>query len=103
MQIRPRYLLCLAMLVISASAFAQTTATLTGTVTTEGKGLPGVTVTVSSPNLQGTRTTVSGANGDYVFPSLPPGPYKVDFDLEGMQAHHEKCDSETGRDVARRR
>ena len=85
MQIRPRYLLCLAMLVISASAFAQTTATLTGTVTTEGKGLPGVTVTVSSPNLQGTRTTVSGANGDYVFPSLPPGPYKVDFDLEGMQ------------------
>ncbi|HYS56462.1 MAG TPA: TonB-dependent receptor [Thermoanaerobaculia bacterium] len=85
MHLRSRYLFCLAVLLVSVSAFAQTTATLTGTVTTGGKPLPGVTVTVSSPNLQGTRTTVSGANGDYVFPSLPPGPYQVSFELEGMQ------------------
>jgi hypothetical protein len=85
MRIPTRYLVCLAVLFVAAGAFAQTTATLTGTVTTEGKGLPGVTITVSSPNLQGTRTTVSGANGDYSLPSLPPGAYDVNFELEGMQ------------------
>jgi len=85
MQKRSRYLVCLAVFVVAASALAQTTGTLTGTVTTEGKGLPGATITVSSPNLQGTRTTVSGGNGDYSFPSLPPGDYTVTFDLEGMQ------------------
>ncbi|MGZ4808529.1 MAG: TonB-dependent receptor, partial [Thermoanaerobaculia bacterium] len=74
------------LLLVAATAFGQaTTAQLTGTVTTEGKGLPGVTVTVSSPAMQGTRTTVTGANGDYFFPALPPGNYDVRFELEGMQ------------------
>jgi hypothetical protein len=50
-----------------------TTASLTGTVTSETKALPGVTVTVSSPELQGTRTKVTGANGVYNFARLPPG------------------------------
>src|SRR5207253_7176749 len=60
MHLRTRCFVYLAIMLVSVGAFAQTTATLTGTVTTEGKGLPGVTVTVSSPNLQGTRTTVTG-------------------------------------------
>src|SRR5690349_21064610 len=69
---------------IAASAFAQTTASLNGDVTTGGKPLPGVTVTISSPNLQGTRTTVTGENGGYQFSGLPPGDYKVTFELSGM-------------------
>src|SRR5438128_7247966 len=85
MHLRTKCFVYLAVMLVSVGAFAQTTATLTGTVTTEGKGLPGVTVTVSSPNLQGTRTTVTGGNGDYNFPSLPPGSYTVSFELEGMQ------------------
>ena len=85
MQSRSRTLLCLALLLVCTSALAQISGTLTGTVTTNGKPLPGVTVTVSSPNLQGTRTTVTGGNGDYNFPSLPPGTYSVAFELEGMQ------------------
>src|SRR6266508_6287159 len=71
---------------IAVSAFAQgTTATLTGTVTTGGKALPGATITVSSPALIGTRTAVSGSNGDYNIPALPPGDYTVKVELEGMQ------------------
>jgi hypothetical protein len=31
------------------------------------------------------RTTVTGPNGDYSFASLPPGPYKVTYELEGLQ------------------
>ena len=62
-----------------------TTASLTGTVTSEGKALPGVTVTVSSPELQGTRTKVTGANGVYNFSALPPGDYTIAFELQGIQ------------------
>src|SRR5713226_6812752 len=69
---------------IAVSAFAQTTASLTGDVRTDGKPLPGVTVTISSPNLQGTRTAVTGDNGGYQFSGLPPGDYRVTFTLSGM-------------------
>jgi outer membrane receptor protein involved in Fe transport len=46
--------------------------------------VPGVTVTASSPNLQGVRTTVTSANGDYILPSLPPGDYTLQFELGGF-------------------
>ncbi|HEY3056378.1 MAG TPA: TonB-dependent receptor [Thermoanaerobaculia bacterium] len=74
-------------LLLPCIAFAQSipTATITGKVTTEGSGLPGVTVTVRSPNLQGTRTAITSSAGDYIVPLLPPGEYAVTFELEGMQ------------------
>lgn len=78
-------LLSVLVLLFAMTAAGQTTSELTGTVTTDGKGLPGVTVTISSPALLGTRTTVTGASGDYNFPALPPGRYSVRFELEGMQ------------------
>jgi Carboxypeptidase regulatory-like domain/TonB dependent receptor/TonB-dependent Receptor Plug Domain len=82
-----RLLLSAILLLVSVTAFGQaTTSELTGTVTTNGKALPGVTVTITSPALLGTRTTVTGASGDYDLPSLPPGRYSVRFDLEGMQS-----------------
>jgi outer membrane receptor for ferrienterochelin and colicin len=73
------------LLLASFALFAQTTASFTGTVTSEGVGLPGATVTISSPNLQGTRDTVTGEGGGYSFAGLPPGVYTVTFNLEGMQ------------------
>ena len=70
----------------SVAAFGQgTTGSLVGTVTTEGSGLPGVTVTVASPALQGTRTAITGDTGGYSFPALPPGDYTVTFELSGLQ------------------
>jgi carboxypeptidase family protein/TonB-dependent receptor-like protein len=81
-------LIALVALLVATGAFAQTagtTSTLAGTATTDGKPLPGVTVTISSPSLQGTRTTVTGEGGGYTFPALPPGVYTVQFSLEGMQ------------------
>jgi len=72
-------------LLLAWPALAQIpTGRLSGHVTSDGKPLPGATVTVSSPNLQGTRTAVSSANGDYLFPSLPPGEYTVSFELQGL-------------------
>src|SRR4051812_28230042 len=71
---------------LSSSALAQIgQGRLTGTVSdTQGAVLPGVTVSVSSPALIGGQTTVSEANGRYLFPSLPSGTYKVTFDLAGV-------------------
>ncbi|HET7435875.1 MAG TPA: TonB-dependent receptor, partial [Thermoanaerobaculia bacterium] len=75
------------LLLVGTLAFAQgTTGNLVGTVTSEGAGLPGVTVTITSPAMQGSRTTVSGDTGGYSFASLPPGDYSVQFDLSGMSA-----------------
>lgn len=75
------------LLVLSAAAaFAQTTASLTGTVlASDGTPLPGITVTVTSPNLQGERTTTTGRSGTYLFPALPPGHYLVRFSAPGFE------------------
>ncbi|HVT03503.1 MAG TPA: TonB-dependent receptor, partial [Thermoanaerobaculia bacterium] len=73
------------LLLVSASAFAQTTGSLTGTVTTDKAPLPGATITVSSPALQGTRTAVSDVNGNFNMPALPPGDYTVKMELAGLQ------------------
>jgi hypothetical protein len=73
-------------LLVGLPVFAQgTTGNLIGNVTTDGNGLPGVTITISSPALQGTRTTVSGDSGGFSFPSIPPGTYAVTFELSGLQ------------------
>ena len=69
---------------MAASAYAQTTASLTGQTTTDGKPLPGVTVTIASPNLQGTRSANTGDSGGYQFSALPPGDYTITFELAGM-------------------
>jgi hypothetical protein len=61
------------------------TGTLVGHVTDGKNPLPAVTVSVTSPSLQGTRSSVTNVNGDYIFTFLPPGDYKVRFELQGFQ------------------
>jgi carboxypeptidase family protein/TonB-dependent receptor-like protein len=84
-------LLTLVFMALSSTLFAQgTTGSLMGTVTSAGSPLSGVTVSVTSPSLQGTRTSVTGEAGGYSFPALPPGPYKVICVLNGMQTAERK-------------
>src|SRR6185295_13276893 len=82
--------LALVALLVPFTAFAQvsrTTGALQGTVTDgQGNALPGVTVTVTSPNLQGSRVVVTDAKGEYVLPALPPGQYHVDYSLTGIKS-----------------
>ena len=63
-----------------------TNAGLRGRVTSQGQGIPGVQVELTSPTLQGTRTTYTKENGDYVFVGMPPGDYTVEFKLQGLEA-----------------
>ena len=88
-----RSLLTTVLILVAASALAQglPTASLTGRVTSDGTALPGVTVTVKSPNLQGTRSAVTNDSGLYVFHLLPPGQYTVSFELGGMQTVQRKA------------
>ncbi|MEO8053622.1 MAG: TonB-dependent receptor [Acidobacteriota bacterium] len=83
-----RVLVSFALLLSAVAVRAQsvTTAALRGRVTNEGQGLPGVLVTVKSGSLQGARTASTSANGDFVFPGLPPGEYTVGFALQGFRA-----------------
>ena len=50
----------------------------------DGLPLPGVSVTVSSEALQGTRTAITDINGVYSLPGLTPGQYVVTFKLDSM-------------------
>jgi hypothetical protein len=82
-------ILCIAVaalgLLWTGAALAQTTGTIEGTVTDDSGGaLPGVTVEITSPNLQGTRSATTGNDGRFRFVSLPPGSYKVTASLSGM-------------------
>src|SRR5262249_31605598 len=71
--------------IVSSALLAQTTGQIRGTVTdAQGAGLPGATVEVSSPSLQGTRSTVTGAGGSFQVPALPPGNYPGVVSLAGL-------------------
>jgi hypothetical protein len=73
-------------LLVAATAIAQTTGRITGRVLdSTGAALPGVTVSVSSPSLQGVNTTTTDSEGNYRFPLLPPGAYTVKAVLQGFK------------------
>ena len=42
--------------------------------------VPGVTVTITAPQMQGNMTAVTNEEGNYRFPGIPPGTYKVTYD-----------------------
>ena len=85
-----RLLLALALLLsVAAGAAAQgnPTGTISGhVVDPDGLPVPGATVTVASPALQGVRTATTSSNGDYIVPFLPAGDYEVMFELQGFQS-----------------
>lgn len=75
----------LAVLFLSFGLLAQTTGIIQGTVVDNNKEpLPGATLEISSPALQGTRVTTSDVNGFFIFRALPPGMYKLKATMQGF-------------------
>jgi len=69
-----------------ASAGQDTDASLIGTVTHESQAvMPGVTVTVTSSALQGSRVVVTDEQGRYRISPLPIGTYTLVFGLTGFR------------------
>jgi len=77
------------LVILATAGFVEaqsTSGTISGRVMdAQGGVLPGVTITVESPNLQGVRTAVTTGSGDYVLPLLPSGAYAVSFELSGFE------------------
>ncbi|HUK34550.1 MAG TPA: TonB-dependent receptor, partial [Vicinamibacterales bacterium] len=74
----------IALLILPASAFAQST--LAGVVKDpSGAVLPGVTVEASSSALiEKTRSAITDGTGQYRLTELPPGTYSITFTLSGF-------------------
>ena len=83
----------LLLLLTPAAAFAQQTGSIQGKVSdTSGAVLPGVTVEAKSNVLPTARTSVSGTDGIFVMPQLPPGHYTITFTLSGFQTASREAD-----------
>lgn len=74
---------------LPAGALAQTVSagsgTIAGTINDHTQALlPGVSVTVTGPALMGANTVFTEGNGTYRVTALPPGEYKIVFELQGF-------------------
>jgi hypothetical protein len=70
---------------VDARAQGVQTGTIRGAVRdTQGLAMPGVTVTATSPGLQGPRTVVTDADGAFTIAAIPPGEYTVSFELSNF-------------------
>jgi len=67
-------------LAFAAVAQTQTTGTVEGTVTDpQGAVVPGISVTISGPNMIRPQSTTTDSDGFYRFSSVPPGRYTLDI------------------------
>jgi hypothetical protein len=75
-----------ALVIIPATAHAQASASIVGTVKdSSGAVIPGVSVEASSPVLiEKTRSAITNESGQYSIESLRPGAYTVTFTLPGF-------------------
>ncbi|HEU4417039.1 MAG TPA: carboxypeptidase-like regulatory domain-containing protein, partial [Candidatus Angelobacter sp.] len=81
-----QWMLCSVMLVFAVAAFAQTTASIQGSVTDQsGAAVVGAKVTVKNAALGIERTTQTGSTGTYEVPTLPPGEYSVQVQQSGFE------------------
>ncbi len=75
-----------AIILLAATAHAQSTATVQGTVLdTQNAAVPGATVVVRNTATGVERTLVTDAAGRFAAVSLPPGPYQIEISLQGFQ------------------
>ena len=79
-------ILFISMSIISTAVAQTQTGILAGKVLDQdGVPLPGVVVTISSPNLLGTQSFVTTGSGSFRFPAATPGTYAMVTELAGFK------------------
>ncbi len=78
-----------ALLLVGAAGLAHAQVTSTGSVggtvlDADGAPLPGVTATITSASLIGQQVVFTGTDGTYRATLLPPGNYRLVFELQGF-------------------
>src|SRR5215510_12862740 len=87
MSMRHIFLVSLALSALSLSAFAQSTATLQGTVTDQsGAVVSGAKVTVRNQATGAERIVQTDSDGNYQAAALPPGVYLVEAQGQGFSS-----------------
>jgi hypothetical protein len=86
MRLAVAVLISFTVLALAVPAAAQrTTGEIVGKVSDASGGvLPGVTVTLRGPALQGEQVDVTTASGQYRFPVVPAGTYELEYALSGF-------------------
>ncbi len=73
-------------LISPAAVLAQATGSVVGVVTDEsGAVMPGVTIEATNVGTNQVRTTITGEDGYYSLPLIPPGQYSVKGTLSGFK------------------
>src|SRR5215510_8516570 len=84
---RCRLALMLVLLPVFAFAQRATTGVVTGRIVdSSGGALPGVTVTLKSPEALGDFSAISDHEGVYRVGGLPPATYDIKAELQGFQS-----------------
>jgi hypothetical protein len=76
--------------ILASAVFAQSSGSISGTVKdSKGGVIAGANVAIADPNKAVTQTTTSGAEGDFIFPLLPPGTYTLSVSAAGFKKREE--------------
>jgi len=85
------WMLSLLILLLAATALAQTTASIQGTVTDQsGAAVANAKITIKNTALGIERTTQTSSSGSYEVPALPPGIYSVQVQMTGFETQMAK-------------
>jgi hypothetical protein len=81
-------LVCVSLVLVSTPVVAQVLyGSIVGTVTDEANlAVPGATVTITHAETNQARETMSNEAGNYAFPNVAAGTYRVDVTLPGFQS-----------------
>src|ERR1700745_791108 len=75
-------------LLLTVVAWGQSTAQINGNIrASSGLAVPGATIKVTQTATAAVRTVTSGADGGYVIPNLPIGPYLLEVAKDGFSKY----------------